>query len=62
MLDMKAPDFRVVRHSGSEIDLEYHSSRHGLASMVTSLLSALVSIVFYPFTLREKDSQLRVLI
>ena len=41
MPNMKAPAFRVIEHSKKEMDLEYHSSRHGLAPMVSGLLDGM---------------------
>ena len=41
MPDMKAPDFKVIERGENELDVEYHSSRHGLAPMVSGLLDGM---------------------
>ena len=43
MPNMKAPSFKVIENDDSSIDLEYHSSRQGLSSMVIGLLDGMAA-------------------
>ena len=43
MPNMKAPSFKVIENDDSSINLEYHSSRQGLASMVIGLLDGMAA-------------------